>query len=114
MGLVLPLFALGKSAIWIDRIGPDPYSLIPLLPDRTSPVYYRGRRYFATEFRDEDGKPQIEYLPDADVLYLEFANLNKLAACAPVSLYRETFRQAINAVDFTAAYFEGGTQQGGF
>lgn len=103
----------GRSGIWIDRVGPDAVSLVPLLPDRTSPVYYQGRGFIATEFRDDEGKPQIEYLPEADVLYLEFLNLNKLAVCTPATLYRETFRQAINAVDFTAAYFEGGTQQGG-
>ncbi len=103
----------GKSAIWIDRIGPDPYSLVPLLPDRTTEIKYQGKQYFATEFRDDAGKPQMEYLPGEDVLYLEFMNLNKLHACAPVNLYRETFKQAINAQDFTASYFEGGTQQGG-
>jgi len=103
----------GRSGLLIDREGPDPVGLIPLLPDRTAPVYYRGKRYFATEYRDDANRPKIEYLPNDDVLYLEFLNLDKLNPQNPIRLFRETFRQAINAQDFTASYFEGGTQQGG-
>ncbi len=102
----------GRSAIYIERVGPDPVGLIPLLPDRTTPVYYQGKRYFATEVRG-DGSPTIEYLPDADVLYLEYLSITGLGPTHPISLYRETFEQAINAQDFTSNYFKGGTQQGG-
>ncbi|HBE71247.1 MAG TPA: phage portal protein [Planctomycetaceae bacterium] len=103
----------GRSAIWIDRVGPDAVELVPLLPDRTEPKYFGGRRWFATEIRDENGRPRIEYLPNDDVLYLEYLNLDGLSPEHPVRLYRETFKQAINAQDFTSKYFEEGTQQGG-
>lgn len=103
----------GKSAIWIVRDGPNPIELVPLLPDRTKPHYFGGKKYFATEIRDDNGKPRIEYLPNDDVLYLEYLNLDGLTPEHPVQLYRETFKQAINAQDFTSKYFEEGTQQGG-
>ncbi|HBE68820.1 MAG TPA: phage portal protein [Planctomycetaceae bacterium] len=103
----------GRSAIWVVREGPNPVELIPLLPDRTEPKYKGGKRYFATEVRDDDGRAHVQLLPNEDVLYLEYLNLDGLNPEHPVRLYRETFKQAINAQDFTSKYFEDGTHHGG-
>lgn len=102
----------GRGCIYIERIGAVPVALHPLLPDRTFPRWYQGKRYFETELRG-DGDPQIEFIPNDDVLYLEGINLNGLHPEHPVTLYRSTFEQAINAADFTSKFFSNGSQQGG-
>lgn len=102
----------GRSAIYVERMGPDPVALVPLLPDRTYPVYMAGKRYFETELSG-DGKPQKVYLPNDDVLYLEGFNVDGLHPEHPVRIFRRTFENAINAQDFTSQFFANGSQQGG-
>lgn len=104
----------GRSAIYIERIDAQPVSLIPLLPDRTYPVYYQGRRYFRTELSSgPNGKPTQVHIPNDDVLYLEGFNLDGLHPEHPVRLYRRVFENAINSVEFTSKFFKNGSQQGG-
>lgn len=103
----------GKSAIWVHRNGPYATELIPLLPDRTRPIRFRGRRWFETEITDDRGNAKKEILPNDDVLYLEGLNIDGLHPEHPVRLYRETFTNALNAVDFTSRFFSNGTQSGG-
>lgn len=102
----------GRSFIYVVRDGAKPVELLPLLPDRTHPITFQGRRYFETEVRG-DGPARKEYLPNDDVLYLEGINLEGLHPQHPVNLYRDTFTQALNAVDFTSKFFNNGSQQGG-
>lgn len=103
----------GRSAIYIERSGVTPVGLLPLLPDRTQPVWFEGKRYFETEVQGGGEAKRVQYIPNDDVLYLEFFNLNGLHPEHPVSIFRSTFEQAINASDFTSKFFSNGSQQGG-
>ena len=40
----------GGGYLWGDRVGPKPIGIYKLLPDRTRPVYFGGKRYFQTHF----------------------------------------------------------------
>lgn len=104
----------GRSALYVERIGPEATGLIPLLPDRTFPVYMNGRRYFETEVSSDTAeRAKKVYLPNDDVLYLEGFNIDGLHPENPVRVYRRTFENALNAQDFTSKFFANGSQQGG-
>jgi HK97 family phage portal protein len=103
----------GRSAIYIERSGPNPIGLLPLLPDRTCPCWYQGSRYFETEVQGDGEAKRIQWIPNDDVLYLEFFNVDGLHPEHPVRIFRSTFEQAINASDFTSKFFSNGSQQGG-
>jgi HK97 family phage portal protein len=103
----------GRSAIYIERNGATPVSLLPLLPDRTAPVWFQGKRYFQTEVQGEGEARIVEWIPNDDVLYLEFFNVDGLHPEHPVRIFRSVFEQAINAADFTSKFFSNGSQQGG-
>ncbi len=104
----------GGGYCWIERQGAKPIAIHKLLPDRTRPVYYGSKRYFQTHVWDatDNTYPAI-YYHNEDVLYLQGINVASLAPSNPIRLYADTFRQAINAADFTSSYFKSGTQAGG-
>lgn len=103
----------GGGYLWIDRRGAMPVALYRLLPDRTWRVDRGGRVFFVTHVFDEAaGKHVRQILPHEDVLYLEGIRIGEDSS-NPVALYRNTFRAALNAQEFTARYFDQGTQAGG-
>lgn len=104
----------GGGYLWIDRSGAKPVGLYKLLPDRTWPVYYRGKRYFQTHFHDTDTNTYpATYYNNEDVLWLQGINVASLAPNHAIRLYQDTFNVALNAADFTTQYFRKGTQAGG-
>lgn len=103
----------GGGFLWIDRIGAMPRALYRLLPDRTWRVDRGGKVYFVTHVFDEDaGKYVRQVLPQEDVLYLAGLSIAD-DTTSPIALYRNTFRAALNAQEFTCRYFDQGTQAGG-
>lgn len=104
----------GGGYLWVDRIGPKPIGIYKLLPDRTYPVYFGGKRYFQTHFHNQETNSYTPtYYANDDVLFLQGPNVASLAPSHPIKLYRDTFNMALNAADFTTAYFKKGTQAGG-
>lgn len=103
----------GGGYLWVHRDGPMPVSIHKLLPDRTWPVFYKGKRFFRTELGWSEGESNVEFLPNDDVLFLQGVNLSPWGPANPIKLYREIFNQAINATDYTTNYFKQGTQAGG-
>ena len=103
----------GGGYLWIDRIGAMPRALYRLLPDRTWRLDRGGRVYFVTHIYDSDsGKYIKQLLPHEDVLYLEGLRVGEDPS-NPITLYRNTFKAALNAQEFTVRYFDQGTQAGG-
>jgi HK97 family phage portal protein len=104
----------GGGYLWVDRVGPKPVGIYKLLPDRTRPFTYGGKRYFQTHFHNEATNSYTPvYYANEDILFLQGPNVASMAPSNPIRLYQDTFNQAINAADFTSAYFRKGTQAGG-
>lgn len=103
----------GGGYLWIDRIGAMPRALYRLLPDRTWRIDRGGRVYFVTHVYDSmAGEYVKQVLPHEDVLYLEGLRIGEDPS-NPITLYRNTFKSALNAQEFTVRYFDQGTQAGG-
>jgi HK97 family phage portal protein len=103
----------GAGFLWIDRIGAMPVALYRLLPDRTWRIERGGRVYFVTHVYDDiAGQYVKKILPHEDVLYLEGTRIAEDCS-SPIALYRNTFKAALNAQEFTVRYFDQGTQAGG-
>ncbi len=103
----------GGGYLWIERAGARPMALYRLLPDRTWEFKRGGRAYFVTHVYDDVARQYVkQVIPHEDVLHLEGLSIADDDS-NPIVLYRNTFKAALNAQDFTVRHFEQGTQAGG-
>lgn len=103
----------GGGYLWIDRAGAMPMALYRLLPDRTFERDRGGRVTFITHVWDDAAGQYVKQsLPHEDVLHLEGIAISSETA-NPITLYRNTFRAALSAQEFTVRHFDQGTQAGG-
>jgi HK97 family phage portal protein len=101
----------GGGYLWIQRSGATPVALYRMLPDRTQIA--ANKRTVTTYVWDADrGKYVPVGLPIDDVLCLQGLTILDSPE-NPITAYRNTWRQALSAGEFTTRFFDQGTQAGG-
>ena len=98
-----------NAYIWIDtdHLG-NIFGLYNLMPDRTAPMRYRGRKWYVTEVAG-----RLVPLPAEDVLHLRGLCWNGQTAPELVTQARHDFGVALAARKFTSKFFANGAQHGG-
>jgi HK97 family phage portal protein len=98
-----------RAYAWIDRDGAGrPLEMIPLLPDRTAPMRYKGQLYYVTEVA---GKPK-PYLA-ADVFVIEGIMIEEFQDCDMAKNARHSFALGLAAEKFSSRFFKHGVRTGG-
>lgn len=106
MQAAVSLLLYGNFRCAIVRNGSRPVELHPLLPDRTSSVWYEGIRYHGTTVCEHDplakvlgltDTSQSIWLPDQDVLFVHGLSLNGLDGVNPTSVMSNSIDAGLSA-----------------
>jgi HK97 family phage portal protein len=102
------LWSNAYALIERDETG-NPISLLPLLPDRTSPHRTKaGVLFYVSEIGGE-----LKGFAASNILHLEQISVNGLADCQLIYKARESFALSIAAENFASKYFSNGGRIGG-
>jgi len=102
------LWSNAYALIERDETG-KPISLLPLLPDRTSPHRTKaGVLFYVSEIGGE-----LKGFAASNILHLEQVSVNGLADCQLIYKARESFALSIAAENFASKYFSNGGRIGG-
>jgi len=86
-----------------------PLSLLPLLPDRTSPQRAKdGTLFYVSEIGGV-----LKGFPASNILHLEQISVNGLSDCQVIYKARESFALALASEQFASKYFVNGGRIGG-
>ena len=102
------LWSNAYALIERDETG-NPISLLPLLPDRTSPHRTKaGVLFYVSEIGGE-----LKGFAASNILHLEQISVNGLSDCQLIYKARESFALSIAAENFASKYFSNGGRIGG-
>tara|TARA_R110000737_G_scaffold352914_1_gene401024 strand:- start:1346 stop:3001 length:1656 start_codon:yes stop_codon:yes gene_type:complete len=102
------LWSNAYALIERDETG-NPVSLLPLLPDRTSPHRTKaGELFYVSEIGGE-----LKGFAASNILHLEQISVNGLSDCQLIYKARESFALSIAAENFASKYFSNGGRIGG-
>ena len=102
------LWSNAYALIERDETG-NPISLLPLLPDRTSPHRTEaGVLFYVSEIGGE-----LKGFAASNILHLEQISVNGLSDCQLIYKARESFALSIAAENFASKYFSNGGRIGG-
>jgi HK97 family phage portal protein len=102
------LWSNAYALIERDETG-NPISLLPLLPDRTSPHRTKaGELFYVSEIGGE-----LKGFAASNILHLEQISVNGLSDCQLIYKARESFALSIAAENFASKYFSNGGRIGG-
>ena len=102
------LWSNAYALIERDETG-NPISLLPLLPDRTSPHRTKaGVLFYVSEIGGD-----LKGFAASNILHLEQISVNGLSDCQLIYKARESFALSIAAENFASKYFSNGGRIGG-